>query len=78
MKADIVGFGIYAVNQLDNLKSKFYNNHPGSRFIDEFGNRKKIPKFDFDFDDWSVSRAADGFLCRDHIDCQWVYRLQSL
>jgi hypothetical protein len=60
-KAAIVAAGVYAGYKLGKLKSKF-------------GKRKKHPSFDFDFDDWNDWREADGFLCKNSTDCQWVDR----
>eukprot|EP00092_Neocalanus_flemingeri_P008268 GFUD01008914.1.p1 GENE.GFUD01008914.1~~GFUD01008914.1.p1 ORF type:complete len:202 (+),score=38.85 GFUD01008914.1:64-669(+) len=67
-KAAVIGAGVYAGYKLNKAKNKF---------------KTKKPKFSIDLDiedddddqlfsRWDSWRAADGFMCRNNNDCNWL------
>eukprot|EP00092_Neocalanus_flemingeri_P012995 GFUD01014005.1.p1 GENE.GFUD01014005.1~~GFUD01014005.1.p1 ORF type:complete len:200 (+),score=39.82 GFUD01014005.1:40-639(+) len=67
-KAAVIGAGVYAGYKLNKAKKKF---------------KTKKPKFSIDLDiedddddqlfsRWDSWRAADGFMCRNNNDCNWL------
>ena len=60
-KAALVGVGVYAGYKLTKMASKF-------------AGRRGFTNYDshYDFDDWNDWREADGFLCRNDNDCEWI------
>ena len=55
-KAAVVGVGVYGAYKVNKLKKKF-------------GKKRRKS---YEFDDWNDWREADGFLCRNDNDCQWI------
>merc|ERR1719470_173264 len=65
-KAAAVGWGLFSAYRKNKAKKKF---------------KKKKPKFHIDqeprddeelFNQWDTWREADGFMCRDNDDCNWL------
>ena len=65
-KAALVGVGVYAGYKLTKMASKFAKRRSEGR--------RGFTNYDshYDFDDWNDWREADGFLCRNDNDCEWI------
>jgi len=76
----LVGAGVYAGYKLNKLKNKFserlknfgHGSHSSSHVSISVSNSRPRSRPSYDFDDWNDWREADGMLCRNNDDCQWI------